>query len=87
MEFIGFSEEATKWVKFYLSNRKFKVHIKNTSSDPGKILCRVPQGFILEPLLFLLYTMLLQCVGCELLLYANRLVYLQLDLNPQPLSS
>ena len=30
MEFIGFSEETTKWFKSYLSNRKFEVHIKNT---------------------------------------------------------
>ena len=30
MEFIGFSEGTTKWFKSNLSNRKFKVHIKNT---------------------------------------------------------
>ena len=28
MEFIGFSEETTKWFKSCLSNRKFKVNIK-----------------------------------------------------------
>ena len=37
MEFIGFSEETTKWFKSYLSNRKFKVHIKNTFSEPGNL--------------------------------------------------
>ena len=30
MEFIGFSEGTTKCFKSNLSNRKFKVHIKNT---------------------------------------------------------
>ena len=50
MEFIGFSEETTKWFKSYLSNRKFKVHSKNTFSEPGN-----PQVSILGPLLFLLY--------------------------------
>ena len=53
MEFIGFSEETTKWFKSYLSNSKFKVHIKNTFSEPGNLLCGVPQGSILAPLLFL----------------------------------
>ena len=34
MEFIELSEETTKWFKSYLSNRKLKVHIKNTLSGP-----------------------------------------------------
>ena len=37
LEFIGFSEETTKWFKSYLPNRKFKVHIKNTFSEHGKV--------------------------------------------------
>ena len=43
IEFIGFSEETAKCFKSYLSNRKFKVHIKNTFSEPGNLLCRAPQ--------------------------------------------
>ena len=49
MEFIGFTEETKKWLKSYLSNRKFKVHIKNTFSEPGNLLYGVPQGSILGP--------------------------------------
>ena len=72
MEFVGFSEETTKWFKSYLSNRKFKVHFNNTFSEPGNLLCGVPQGSILGPLLFLLYINdMPQAVDCELLLYAD----------------
>ena len=53
IEFIGFSEETTKWFKSYLSNRKFKVHIKNTLPKSGNLLCGVPQESILGSLLSL----------------------------------
>ena len=67
MEFIGFSEETIKWFKSYLSNRKFKVRIKNTFSEPGNLLCGVPQRSILGPVLFLLYVNdMPQAVDCEL---------------------
>ena len=46
-EFTQFSKEITKWFKSYLLNREFKVHIKNSFSEPQNLLCRVPQGFIL----------------------------------------
>ena len=68
MEFIGFSEETTKWLKSYLSNRKFKVHIENTFSEPVNHLCGVPQESISGPLLF---NNMPHAVDCELLLYAD----------------
>ena len=42
MELIGFSEETTNWFKSYLSNKKVKVHIKNTFSETVNLLCGVP---------------------------------------------
>ena len=69
MELIWFSEETTKWIKSYLSNRKFKVYIKNTFSEPGNLLCGVPQGSISGLLFFLLYISdMSQAVDCKLLL-------------------
>ena len=65
MEFIGFSEKTIKWFNI-------KVHIRNTFSEPGNLLCGVPQGSIIGPLLFLLYiNSMPKAVDCELLIYAD----------------
>ena len=37
------------------SSRKFLVTLEHVFSDTGLINCAVPQGFILGPLLFLIY--------------------------------
>ena len=49
MEYLGFSKHVILWFKWYLSNRKFKVNLSKTFSEPGKLLCGVPQGSILGP--------------------------------------
>ena len=72
MKHLGFSKEATLWFKSYLSNRKFEVHINKTFSESRNLLCGVPQGSILGPLLFLLYINdMPQAIECKLLLYAD----------------
>ena len=57
MEFLRFSKDVILWLKSYLSYRKFKVNLNKTFPEPRKLLCRVPKGSILGPLLFLLYIM------------------------------
>ena len=72
LEFLGFSKNVILWFELYLSVRKFKVNLNKTFSEPGKLLCGVPQGSILGPFLFLLYINdMPQAVKCELLLYAD----------------
>ena len=55
MKYFGFRASVMKWFESYLSNRKFLVCIDNVFSEAGTLKYGVPQGFILRPLLFLLY--------------------------------
>ena len=66
---IGFSNHTIGWFKSYLSNRLFRVNLGNCYSDLSNITCRVPQGSILGPLLFLIYVNdMLQAVKSNLFL-------------------
>lgn len=51
----GFHDITHKWLKNYISNRRQFVHVKGCFSDKAELLCGVPQGSILGPLLFLIY--------------------------------
>jgi hypothetical protein len=53
---FGITSTALSWVKSYLLNRNFYVSIDGATSSVHKLLYGVPQGSVLGPLLFILYT-------------------------------
>ena len=55
LSIIGFSDHIVKWFQSYLSNHKFTIYLENSFSQVSSILCGVPHGSILGPLLFLIY--------------------------------
>ena len=52
---LGIRGPILKWFKSYLSNRQQFVQIHKTKSDIKPVVCGIPQGSILGPLLFILY--------------------------------
>ena len=84
MKCMAFSNGVTKWFEYYLPKRMFSVHVENSFSDKAIIICGVPQGSILGPLLFLKYVNdMVQAVNCDLLIYADdtSLIFQHKDIN------
>ena len=56
LELFGFEEKTVKWIQSYLSQRLQSVCIDGCLSPAQAIECGVPQGSILGPLLYILFT-------------------------------
>lgn len=84
LHFIGFKDHAVELLSSYLNNRRQCVKFNGQISTVGDVNCGVPQGSILGPLLFTIYTAnLISCVKhCSVHLYADDTqVYYSFDVS------
>ena len=56
LKIYGLDQNAIKFMTSYLANRQQRIVIKNQTSPYTRLRCGVPQGSILGPLLFIIYT-------------------------------
>ena len=56
MKIYGFNENTLNWISSYLSNRFQQVYIEGELSSPLSVDSGVPQGSILGPLFYILFT-------------------------------
>ena len=71
----GIQNEALKWIKDFLTDRKMEVFVNGKKSSKKDVTSGVPQGSVLGPLLFIIYINLLidKCGEENLFLYADDL--------------
>ena len=53
---FGIKEKALDWLRSHLANRSHFVNIGGVKSETHNMTCGVPQGSVLGPILYLLYT-------------------------------
>jgi hypothetical protein len=72
---FGITEVALKWIRDYLGGRSMKIKINGTLSESFPMKYGVPQGSVLGPILFTLYTAplvdIIQQHGVDFHLYAD----------------
>ena len=72
---MGLGGTVLKWLKSYLSDRVHVVKVRDSLSDPVTDNCGVPQGSVIGPMLYTLYSApissIIEVHGLSSMMYAG----------------
>jgi hypothetical protein len=72
MEHWGIGEKTLNWVQDFLTDRKQKVSVNGMDSTTHNVTSGIPQGSVLEPILFVIYINdMPDCAAATAYLFAN----------------
>lgn len=72
LEFVGIRGQLLKWIEAFLRQRTLRVRVGDTLSEHREIHSGVPQGSVLGPVLYILYTFdLPQHLECNVSIFAD----------------
>jgi hypothetical protein len=72
MEYWGIGEKTLNWVQDFLTDRKQKVSVNGMDSTTHNVTSGIPQGSVLEPILFVIYINdMPDCAAATAYLFAN----------------
>jgi len=86
-ERFGVMGKALDWFQSYLHGRTYSVTYGTSMSDVVHLLCSVPQGSVLGPLLFVLYTAELEDIAAEMGINIHMYAYDTRLYNVHPLQA
>ena len=55
-DLIGVNNTVLAWFQSYLNSRKCYVHVERSTSTARSLTCGIPQGSVVGPLPYVLYT-------------------------------
>ena len=88
--YFGIQDTALAWFKSYLEGRQQSVSINGTMSETKILKCGVPQGSVLGPILFIMYTAplenLIKSHNLDCMMYADD-TQLFLSFDPKQLGA
>ena len=81
LQAYGFSKESIRSFLSYLTNRTRRIKIGSTFSDWKNIVKGIPQGSILDPLLFNIFCLFFFSAKCEICYFADESSFYSCGMN------